>query len=348
MILKSRAEGQNMKKKSSSVGKPLATQAVRVSVIIPCRMEEGCIEACVRSIFDQDPPAGGFEVIVADGMSTDGTRSILDRLAKEDDRLRVIDNPGRIVSSGLNAAIAVARGKVIVRMDAHTVYARDYVRQCLAVLEETGADNVGGPCVAEGVGLMGRAIAAAYQSPFSVGGARGHDLGYEGPLDTVFLGCWRREAFARFGLFDEELVRNQDDEFNLRLIRSGGKIWQSPRIRCSYRTRGSLSDLFRQYGQYGYWKVRVIQKHHLLVSIRHVVPGGFLLSLFFLLIASWWWTLALWGLIGTLSLYGAAVLSVSIMTARKSGWNVLPMLPLVFATYHISYGLGFIEGSLIF
>lgn len=337
-----------MKNKPSSVAKPLATQVIQVSVIIPCRNEEDCIEACVRSIFDQDPPSGGFEVIVADGMSTDNTRGILDRLAKEDDRLIVIDNPRRFVSSGLNAAIAVSRGKVIVRMDAHTVYARDYVRQCLAVLEETGADNVGGPWAAEGEGLMGRAIAAAFQSPFSVGGARGHDLGYEGPLDTVYLGCWPREVFARFGLFDEELVRNQDDEFNLRLIRSGGTIWQSPRIRSWYRTRGSLGNLFRQYGQYGYWKVRVIQKHHLPASLRHVVPGGFLLSLLFLLIASWWWTSALWGLIGILSLYGAAILSAAIVTAGKSDWKLLPILPLVFGTYHVSYGLGFIRGVINF
>ncbi len=333
-----------MKNKPSSVTKPLGTQVIQVSVIIPCRNEEDCIEACVRSIFDQDPPSGGFEVIVADGMSTDKTRGILDRLAKEDDRLIVIDNPRRFVSSGLNAAIAVSRGEVIVRMDAHTVYARDYVRQCLAVLEETGADNVGGPWAAEGEGLMGRAIAAAFQSPFSVGGARGHDLGYEGSLDTVYLGCWRREAFARFGLFDEELVRNQDDEFNLRLIRSGGKIWQSPRIRSWYRTRGSLGNLFRQYAQYGYWKVRVIQKHYLPASFRHIVPGGFLLSLLCLLIASWWWTSALWGLIGILSLYGAAIFSASIVTARKSGWKFLPILPLVFGTYHVSYGLGCIRG----
>jgi glycosyltransferase involved in cell wall biosynthesis len=121
-----------MGEKSSSVGKPLATQAARASVIIPCCNEEDFIEACGRSIFDQDPPSGGFEVIVADGMSTDRTRGILDRLAKEDDRLRVIDNPGRFVSSGLNAAIAVARGKVIVRMDAHTVYARDYMQAAIS------------------------------------------------------------------------------------------------------------------------------------------------------------------------------------------------------------------------
>ena len=337
-----------MKNKPSSVAKPLATQVIQVSVIIPCRNEEDCIEACVRSIFDQDPPSGGFEVIVADGMSTDNTRGILDRLAKEDDRLRVIDNPGGFVSSGLNTAISVARGKIILRMDAHTVYARDYIRQCVTVLQETKADNVGGPAQTSLGAYTQAAISAAYHSAFAVGGARFHDPNYEGHVDTVPYGCWPREVFSSIGLFDEELVRNQDDEFNLRLIRSGGTIWQSPRIRSWYRTRGSLGDLFRQYGQYGYWKVRVIQKHHLPASLRHVVPGGFLLSLLFLLIASWWWTSALWGLIGILSLYGAAILSASIVTAGKSDWKLLPILPLVFGTYHVSYGLGFIRGVINF
>lgn len=328
----------------STLHKSLDSGAVHVSIIIPCRNEEDHIEACVRSIFDQDPPSGGLEVIVADGTSTDRTRSVLDRLAKEDERLRVIDNPGGFVSSGLNRAISVARGAVIVRMDAHTVYERDYVRQCVSVLERTGADNVGGPWAAEGEGLIGVAIATAFQSPFAVGGARAHDLDYEGPLDTVYLGCWRREVFSRFGLFDEELVRNQDDEFNLRLILSGGRIWQSPRIRSRYRTRGSLGDLFRQYRQYGYWKVRVIQKHHRPASIRHMVPGAFLLSLLFLAIGSWWWTLAWWGFIGLLVLYVAVLAVASIVTVSKSNWKVLPILPLVFGTYHVSYGLGFLRG----
>jgi len=329
---------------TSALDKPSNSEAVHVSIIIPCRNEEDYIEACVRSIFDQDPPSGSFEVIVADGMSTDRTRVLLEQLAKEDGRLRVIDNPGGFVSSGLNRGIAVARGAVIIRMDAHTVYAHDYVRQCVSVLEKTGADNVGGPWAAEGDGLVGAAIAAAFQSPFSVGGARAHDLDYEGPLDTVYLGCWPREVFSRFGLFDEELVRNQDDEFNLRLIRSGGRIWQSPLIKSRYRTRGSLGDLFRQYRQYGYWKVRVIQKHQRPASIRHMVPGAFLLSIFFLAIGSWWSTLAWWGFIGLMVLYVGVIVLASIMTASKSNWKIVSILPLVFGTYHVSYGLGFLRG----
>jgi len=188
-----------------------------VSVIVPCRNENSHIEACVRSILAQESPAGGFEVIVADGMSDDGTRVILERLKAEDSRLRVIDNAGRIVSCGLNAAIQAAQGKIIIRMDAHTKYARDYIRQSVQVLEETGADKVGGPWVAKGEGFISRAVAAAFQSPFAAGGARGHDSAYEGAVDLVYLGCWRREVFDRVGLFDEGLVRNQDDEFDFRL-----------------------------------------------------------------------------------------------------------------------------------
>ena len=234
-----------------------------VSIIIPCRNEKDYIEACMRSILAQEPSPGGFEIIVADGMSNDGTRDVLKRLVGEDPRLRIIDNHDRIVSAGLNAAIRAAQGKVIIRMDAHTEYASDYIRQCLAVLQETGADNVGGPWVAKGKGFVSQAIMAAFQSPFAAGGARGHDPVYVGVVDTVYLGCWPREVFDRIGLFDEELIRNQDDEFNLRLLRAGGKIWQSPQVRSWYRPRESLRSLFRQYMQYGYWKVRVIQKHRM-------------------------------------------------------------------------------------
>ena len=231
-------------------------------------------------------------MIVADGMSDDGTRAILEQFAKTEPRLKIVDNPNRIVSTGLNAALAVARGKVIIRMDAHTEFARDYVRSCLEVLEATGADNVGGPWVAKGSGQVGRAIAAAFQSPFAMGGARGHDPSYEGTVDTVYLGCWPRRVFDQIGLFDEELVRNQDDEFNLRLTEHGGRIYQSPRIRSWYTPRNSLRALLNQYKQYGYWKVRVIRKHQKPASIRHLVPAAFMCSLVMLGAASFWSSLA--------------------------------------------------------
>ena len=320
------------------------TPSLTVSIVIPCRNEKDHIEACLRSILAQEAPPGGFEIIVADGMSDDGTREILARLAAHTPRLCAIDNPGRIVSTGLNAAIREARGNLIVRMDAHTEYASDYLSQCVLVLRETSADNVGGPWIAHGQGLVGQAIAAAFHSPFAVGGARGHDPSYEGLVDTVYLGCWPREVFERIGFFDEELVRNQDDEFNLRLARAGGKIWQSPRIRSWYQPRNSLLSLFRQYKQYGYWKVRVIQKHKLPASVRHVVPGLFVLAVAGLPLLGLWWSFALWCWLALLGAYTVSNTAASLLTAARTKWKLLPVLPLVFVCYHFAYGYGFLRG----
>jgi succinoglycan biosynthesis protein ExoA len=315
-----------------------------VSLIVPCRNEKNYIEPCIRSLLAQALPVGSFEIIVADGLSNDGTRDILARLAAEYACLRLVDNPGRIVSTGLNTAIRAARSKIIVRIDVHTQYAPDYVSQCLAVLQETGADNVGGPGVAQGTGYIGRAVAAAFQSPFAVGGARWHNPHYTGPVDTVHLGCWRRDVFERIGFFDEELVRNQDDEFNLRLSRAGGLIWQSPRIKSWYHPRASLRSLWRQYTQYGYWKVRVIQKHCLPASVRHLVPAAFVFTMLMLPITAlgWPWVWWIWGALGVL--YSACNLAASVATARRSGLTLCLVLPAVFACYHLGYGYGFLRG----
>jgi succinoglycan biosynthesis protein ExoA len=349
-------------------------------VIIPCRNEADCLESCLSSVLAQQPPDGGFEVLVADGMSDDGTREILQRLevgSQSSDlrspisdfpsshpAIRVINNPGRIVSKGLNAAIHAARGEIIIRMDAHTEYATDYVRECVAILQESGADNVGGPARTKAQTYIEKAVSAAYHSPFSVGGARFHDTDYEGYVDTVTYGCWPRSTFEKFGLFDEELVRNQDDEHNLRITRGGGKVYQSPKIRSWYRPRGSLIALFKQYMQYGYWKVRVIQKHKLPASIRHLVPGAFVLALMLLfLLSAFSFLLSTLGLAAhfsfllsafnffpavllvlLLSVYGLCVLAASIVTAKKTEWKLLPALPLIFPCYHFGYGYGFLRG----
>jgi peptidoglycan/xylan/chitin deacetylase (PgdA/CDA1 family)/glycosyltransferase involved in cell wall biosynthesis len=400
-----------------------ADLAPRVSVIVACRNEASHIGACLAGLLALEAPAGGFEVVVADGMSDDGTRDILSRIATEvggqwsvvsspiasaqspsplrtgrgegqgevspipavspytvlrplpSPVLRILDNPGRLTSHGLNAAILAARGDIIVRADAHTEYAPDYLLRCLEVLQETGADNVGGPARTKTEGYLQQAIAAAYHSPFSVGGARFHDTEFEGPVDTVTYGCWPRSTFEKFDLFDEELVRNQDDEHNLRITRGGGKIYQSPRIRSWYRPRDSLSALFKQYMQYGYWKVRVIQKHKLPASWRHLVPGTFLLILLLLSLSSvlcplisilwpsrppssvsgpelpWSVVSGQWSvvsLLASLSAYALALITASLITAAKAGWNLLPVLPLVFGCYHFGYGLGFLRGVLDF
>ena len=319
-----------------------------VSVVVPCRNERDHIEEVLQSILAQEVPPGGFEVIVADGLSDDGTREILIRMAGEDSRLSIVDNPGAIVSTGLNAAIRVARGKIIIRMDAHTNYATDYVSQCVQLLSETAADNVGGPWIARGKGRIGQAIAAAFQSSFANGGARGHDPEYCGPIDTVYLGCWRREIFDRIGFFDEELVRNQDDEFNLRLARNGCKIWQSVKIKSWYHPRESLRHLFAQYVQYGYWKARILQKHRLLASIRHVLPASFLLMLSVLLVLSVFSVAAFWVWIFLLGLYAAFNITASLLTAASSRWNLFFLLPSVIATFHVAYGWGFLRGVMDF
>ncbi len=316
-----------------------------VSVIAPCRNERAAIDAfCDSALTQQLPPGWQLEVLVADGRSDDGTRERLAERAAQDARLRLIDNPGRIVSTGLNAALAQARGAVIVRFDIHTEFAPDYIAQSLAALARTGADNVGGPWVARGQGAMGRAVAAAFQSRWVVGGARSRDRAYEGPVDTVYLGCWPRATFDRFGGFDEQLVRNQDDEHNLRLRLAGARLWQSARIRSLYQPRGSVRQLFNQQMQYGYWRPFVMRKHRQPGSLRQLVPALFVAALAGgTLIAPWWpWPLAL-----LLAAYAAYVAGASLAAARQAGdAGTLARLPGVIAAYHLGYGVGTWRGLL--
>jgi GT2 family glycosyltransferase len=265
-------------------------------------------------------------------------------LARHDRRLRIIDNPNKTTPCGMNIGIRAARGRYVAIMGAHNRYALDYLVRGMDVLEQTKADNVGGVMICEAKFYIQEAIAAAHHSPFSVGGARWHNIEYEGPADTVFGGVYRRDVFERIGMFDEELVRNQDDDLNLRLVRAGGKIWQSPSIKSWYQPRGSLKALFGQYVQYGYWKVRVIQKHRIPVSVRHVIPGLFVLSLILLGALSALWWAAVWILAVIVGLYWTCNITASLLTARRKGWKLIPILPLVFLCYHLGYGYGFLWG----
>lgn len=321
------------------------TTCPTVSAIIPCRNERHHIEACVRSILGQEPVPGGMEIIVADGASDDGTRDILNRLCQEEPCLRVTENPRQITACGMNAGIREARGQYLAIMGAHNRYAPDYLRQGVAILQETEADNVGGAMICEATSYVQRAIAAAHHSPFAVGNARWHNPDYEGPADTVFGGIYRREVFDRIGLFDEDLIRNQDDEFNLRLTRGGGKIWQSQHLKSWYTPRASLQALARQYTQYGYWKVRLIQKHRLPASIRHLIPASFVLSLIVLGIVSPLWPAAFWAWVLLAGVYSVSNATAAMWTAARYGWNLLFLLPFVFAVYHFAYGYGFLRGA---
>lgn len=320
-----------------------------ISVVVPCRNERQHIESVVTSILAQQDLPGPIEILIADGRSDDGTRELLDRLATGEPRLRVIDNPGRIVSTGLNAAITEAKGQVIVRMDAHTVYADDYVAHCVRALSESGADNVGGPALTTADSYVQRANSLAFHSPFAVGGARFHDPGFEGWVDTVTYGCWRKDTLVKLGMFDEELVCNQDDELNLRTIRAGGRIWQTPMIRSWYAPRASIGKLLRQYAQYGYWKVRVIQKHRIPAAIRHLVPGGFVAMLLVLGVLAPFLHGAAVGFLALLGTYLIANLCATLITCRRAmHWKYIPIMPIIFAAYHFGYGWGFLKGMVDF
>ncbi len=317
-----------------------------VSVIMPVRNEEGFIERSLAAVLGQDYPTGRLEVIVADGMSTDGTREIIASVADRCLRVpvRLVDNPGRSVPSGLNRAVAAAAGEVIVRVDGHTVVAPDYVRECVAALGRSGADNVGGRMDAVGEGVFAEAVALATSSPFGVGGARFHYSEREEWVDTVYMGAWRKETLLRLGLFDEEMVRSQDSELNYRLRSRGGRILLSPRIRSHYYCRGTLRSLWRQYFQYGYWKVRVFQKHPRQMQLRQFVAPAFVGTALAAMALSPFHSAgrALAALV--LGCYAIANLGASFRIARKRGWVHLPLLPVVFGTIHAGWGLGFLAG----
>ncbi|HEY9063969.1 MAG TPA: glycosyltransferase family 2 protein [Burkholderiaceae bacterium] len=322
-----------------------------VSVIVPCRNERRYLERFCAGVLGQRlPPDWQLQLVIADGQSDDGTRELLQRLAAADPRIEWIANPARIVSSGLNAALRRATGEVVVRMDVHSEYADDYVAQCLAVLAETGADNVGGPWHAvpdDGADAMQHAVAAAFQSRWVAGGARSRDLRYDGWVDTVYLGSWPRASFERFGGFDEALVRNQDDEHNLRIVKGGGRVWQSSRIRSTYRPRATLGQVFRQYLQYGYWKPFVMKKHGQAASWRQMVPAVFVGALALAAIIALT-GFGVWPCAGLLIAYALAVLAMTAAIAATAApalpVSVMARVPLVIAAYHLGYGIGSIAG----
>lgn len=321
-------------------------EPVFVTVIMPVRNEAKFIERSLGAVLNQDYPHEFLEVLIADGMSVDGTPQVIARVAKAhpDIPVSVINNPRRIVPTGFNLALRRARGKVIVRVDGHTIITPDYIRQCVMALQATGADNVGGRMDAVSHTPFGRAVSLATSTPFGVGGARFHYSEREEWVDTVYMGAWPRQVFDRIGLFDEEQVRNQDDEFNYRLREHNGRILLSPNIKSCYYTRSTLRSLWRQYYEYGYWKVRVMQKHPAQMRPRQFIPPLFIATLLFFLGLTPFTATGRWGLAATVGSYAVANMAASAWTAGRVDFRLLPALMIIFATLHIAYGLGFLHG----
>lgn len=316
----------------------------RVSVVMPIRNEADFIHQSLGAILEQDYPAERLQILVIDGLSDDGTRRLVKELAAaHPGRVELLDNPRRIVSTALNRALARSNGEVIVRVDGHTLIAHDYVRQVVVALARSGADCVGGRMQAEGDGLSARTIALATSSRFGIGDAAFHYLKSEAWVDTVYLGAWPRRVFERIGGFDEDLVRDQDDELSYRLRAAGGRLLLVPEIRSRYFNRASIGKLWRQYFGYGFYKVRVLQKHPKQMRPRQFVPLLFVAGSCVAVLAAPWWSVARWGFLTVWTLYGIANLTASRLTARQDRLS-LPLLPIAFATLHLAYGAGFLCG----
>jgi len=320
----------------------------RVSIIMPIRNEAAFIERSLGAVLAQDYPADLLEILVVDGMSDDGTQGIVQRMLDGRPMARLLENPGKLAASALNVGVAAASGEVIVRVDGHTIIAPDYVRRCVEVLAKTGADCVGGLMRAEGTTFFGKAVALATSHPFGIGGSKFHYATEAQEADTVYLGAWPGTVLRSSGPFQEDVGCNEDDEFNYRLLKGGGRIWLDPSIESLYYCRPTPSTLFRQYFRYGHWKVRVFRKVPGSSQFRHWVPPLFALYMVGGLLAAILLPELRLAYLAGLLVYLVANLAVSIRIAAWAGWRHIVRLPMVFAILHMSYGLGFWAGVLRF
>jgi succinoglycan biosynthesis protein ExoA len=322
-----------------------------VTIIMPIRNEADFIARSLGAVLAQDYPAELIDILIADGLSEDGTREIVGEIAaaNPDRKLILIDNPGQIVPTGLNTALKVAQGEIVVRVDGHCEIALDYVSNCVAHLVNGEADAVGGSITTIADTTVGQVVAAAMSSPFGVGGSAFRTVSGKTMLaDTVPFPAYTRAVIERTGPFDEELVRNQDDEYNYRLRKLGGTILLAADVHSTYTSRSTLTSLWRQYYQYGFYKVRVIQKHPLQASLRQFVPLLFVLSLIGGIVLAVFVPAARILLLALITSYLLANLTASLITASRAGWRLLPLLPVTFAILHVSYGLGFLVGLIRF
>jgi succinoglycan biosynthesis protein ExoA len=315
-----------------------------VTIAVPCFNEERHIEAFLDDVFAQDYPAERMEVLIGDGMSTDRTREILARIASPEHQgrtnLRIIDNPKRFQAAAMNQMIAAAKGDIIVRLDVHARYAKDFVRQCVAVLEETGAQNVGGPARPIAETWFQKAVCAALLSKLAVGNSSYRNLDAEGWVETVFPGAFPREVFDVVGGFDPNAITNEDAELNQRIHAAGGRVYLSQKIVVHYFPRDSYAGLAKQYFKYGKGRARTMLKHRGLPTIRPMLPFLLVVSGTTMLVTSPWHPF----LLPALGVYGAAAAIEAIRVCRKEGIHLAPIVASIFPVLHVSHGVGFATG----
>ena len=307
-----------------------------VTVILPILNEEADLQNCISAILKQDY-AGEIEIILALGPSKDNTNQIARNLAAADKRIKLVNNPTGQTAKGLNLAIAESSFEIICRIDGHSEISNSYLKTAVSIMQEKGAVNVGGLMHADGQSGLQRTIAQAMRSKLGVGASKFHTGGKAGPSDTVYLGTFKKSAILAAGGFDERYIRAQDWELNHRMRAQGGLIWFDPRLVVTYRPRKSLSKLAKQYFQYGRWR-RVISRQHpkttnfrylappvaLVINLLSLVFGALVAEIFFLPVLIYMTILIIGGL----------------FIGRNIADKLL--MPIVFATMHLSWGAGFI------
>lgn len=321
----------------------------KVSIIIPCLNEEKTIAKTLDGIYAQGYASDSIEVLIADGLSHDRTRHVITEytLQHPDLKIRVLDNTKRTIPSGLNLAIRSAEGAIILRLDAHSIPEPDYVEKCVQDLQAGLGQNVGGVWnIVPGEDTwIANSIAEAAASRLGAGDAHYRTKTAAGPVDTVPFGAFRIETLQKFGGYNEELLANEDYEFNTRIRQAGGIIWLDPEIRCTYFARSTFLQLARQYRRYGYWKAMMLKRYPGTIRWRQALPPMFvslLILLVMLSVINPWFFPFLAGItgiyLGILLVYGIKIALIK---------HYLPFIigiPLSIGTMHMSWGTGFIAG----
>lgn len=312
-----------------------------ISVLIVVRNEAKYIQKGLNSLLNQDFPSDKYEIVAIDGMSTDGTRQIISEYAdKYPNRIRLIDNPQGTLASGWNIGIKEARGSIIIRIDGHSYVPEDFLRKNMATLQSfPDAACVGGPIISVGEDFTSRAIAKALSCPFGVGNSRFRYSKKAGYVDTIAYGAYRKDVFSEVGFFDDSLRRNQDLDMNSRIRKGGWKFYLTPEIHSYYIVRSSIRQFIKQAFENGFWVIHNFVRDKTSVSVRHLVPLLFILTLICLSAAAPFLVWAQFLLFAMLFSYFIIGFSFSIYYARKDK-IVIPLLPILFFLLHISYGIG--------
>ena len=316
----------------------------KVSVVVPILNEKLYIRKFLDALLSQDYPKEFLEIILVDGLSSDGTVEVINEYVKKYDFIRLYTNPKKTVQYALNIGISQATGEYVVRLDAHTRHQSDYISKCIEYAEKTGADCVGGPMIGYGFNPVQNVIAAAYASPFSFGWSPHYRNDFEGYVDTVSWGCFKREKLLELGMYDERLPRSEDDDLSFRIIKNGGKIYLTPEIKSQYYPKENFRRLFKQFFDYGVWKIAVMKKHGRPLRIPQLIPMCFVSFLILFGILSLFNSTCFYlFLLGVFS-YFITSFYFSFTSKRLSSFKDRLLLMWAQFVIHVSYGLGFWVG----